>query len=212
MTEKFKDRKDAAKKLIISLQKYKDENPLVLAIPCGGVEIGYEIAKYLNADFSIIITRKLPFPHNPEAGFGAIAEDGSYYIFNDFLYSMNEDTINKIKKKQQQEIIRRKLVLRKNKPLPDIKGRKVILTDDGIAMGSTMLASIKLVKKNKPKKIIIAVPVASPRISKKIQNLVDETIILTTPIDFQAVAQVYESWYDVPDEEVISIMDKFNKQ
>jgi predicted phosphoribosyltransferase len=211
MVVKFKDRKDAARKLILSLQKYKDKNPLVLAIPRGGVEIGYELAKYLDADFSIIITRKLPFPHNPEAGFGAISEDGSSFIFDDILYSLDEDTINKIKREQEQEIVRRKLVLRRNKPLPEIKGRTVILTDDGIAMGSTMIASIKLVKKNQPQKVIVAVPVASPRIAKTIENLVDEAIILSNPIDFQAVAQVYESWYDVPDEEVISIMDKLNK-
>lgn len=206
MVEKFKDRKDAAKKLTLGLREYKGRNTLVLAIPRGGVEIGYEIAKYLSADFSIIITRKLPFPNNPEAGFGAIAEDGSSFIFDDVSYSLDASIINKIKNEQEQEIIRRKLILRKNKPLPRIRGRTVILTDDGIAMGSTMIASIKMVKKNNPEKIIVAVPVAGPHVANTIKKMVAKTVILTTPSDFRAVAQVYEHWHDVSDSEVLSIL------
>ncbi len=208
MVEKFKDRKDAAKKLTLVLQKYRDENPLVLAIPRGGVEIGFELAKYLNADFSIIVTRKLPFPSNPEAGFGAIAEDGSTFIFDDIKQTMDEATLNSIIEEQKEEINRRKLVLRKNKPLPDIFDRTVILVDDGIAMGSTMMASIQMIKKKNPKKIVVSTPVASLRVASDIADLVDEAEILTTPRNFRAVAQVYESWYDVPDEEVIEIMEK----
>lgn len=209
---RFKDRKDAAKKLALSLAKYKKKNALVLAIPRGGVEIGYELSNYLNSDFSIVITRKLPLPYNPEAGFGAIAEDGSTFVFEDIYQQLSEDVVKNIERQQKQEIERRKLVLRKNKPLPEIEGRIVILTDDGIAMGSTMRASIKMCKKKKPKKLIVASPVASHRVSQEIDELVDETIILTTPTDFQAVAQVYENWYDVPDEEVIALMDQWNAQ
>lgn len=212
MAMRFKDRKDAAKKLALSLAKYKKKNALVLAIPRGGVEIGYELSNYLNSDFSIVITRKLPLPHNPEAGFGAIAEDGSTFVFEDIYQQLNEDVVKNIERQQKQEIERRKLVLRKNKPLPEMEGRIVILTDDGIAMGSTMRASIKMCKKKKPKKLIVASPVASRRVSQEIDELVNETIILTTPTDFQAVAQVYENWYDVPDEEVIAIMDQWNAQ
>lgn len=205
----FKDRKDAAKKLSLSLEKYKDENPIVLAVPKGGVEIGYELSRYLNSDFSIVITRKLPLPHNPEAGFGAIAEDGSTFVFENIYRQLDENVVKNIQEKQKEEIERRKLVLRKNRPLPQIKERTVILTDDGIAMGSTMRATIKMCKKKEPKKIIVAVPVASHRVSIEIDELVDETIILTNPVDFQAVAQVYENWYDVTDEEVIAIMDQW---
>jgi predicted phosphoribosyltransferase len=207
MVEKFKDRKDAAKKLTHLLQKYKDKNPLILAIPRGGAEIGFELAQSLNAEFSLIITRKLPFPEYPESGFGAIAEDGSIFIFDKFCVVLDKSNIEAIINEQKQEINRRKLVLRKNKPLPEIRDRIVILTDDGIAMGSTMRAAIEMVKKKNPKKIIVAVPVASPRVAEEIKSLVDETVILTTPQDFHAVAEVYEDWYDVPDEKVLQIMD-----
>jgi predicted phosphoribosyltransferase len=212
MVIKFKDRKDAAKKLSLSLEKYREKNPVVLAIPKGGVEIGYELSRFLQSDFSIVITRKLPLPHNPEAGFGAIAEDGSMFIFKDIYQQLDEKIVNEIKRQQQAEIERRKLVLRKNRSLPNIQDRIVILADDGIAMGSTMRATIKMCKKKNPKKIIIAAPVAGHRVAKEIDALVDEIIILTTPRDFQAVAQVYENWYDVPDEEVIAIMDQWMAQ
>jgi putative phosphoribosyl transferase len=204
----FDDRKDAGKKLARALEKYKDKKVLVLAIPKGGVEVGCQVAAYLNADFSIIISRKLPFPDNPEAGFGAIAEDGSAFIF-DFARDMYpKDTIDRILLEQKSEIERRIEVLRKGKPLPEIRARTVILVDDGIAMGSTMRASIKLCKNKKAKKIIVAAPVAGRDTARSIARMVDEIIILETPIFFQAVAQVYKNWYDVPDEEVIKILDK----
>jgi predicted phosphoribosyltransferase len=208
MDQKFKDRADAAKKLAIYLSEYKSKNPLVLAIPRGGVEIGYELARFLQCDFSITISRKLPLPYNTEAGFGAIAEDGSTFIFDDIANRLDQNEINQIKQNQQKEISRRKIVLRKNKPLPKIKDRTVILTDDGIAMGSTMRATIEMIKKKGPEKIVVAVPVAGPRVAKEIDDLVDETVILSRPAYFRAVAQVYENWYDVSDEEVISIMKK----
>jgi putative phosphoribosyl transferase len=204
----FDDRKDAGKKLARALEKYKDKKVLVLAIPKGGVEVGCQVAAYLNADFSIIISRKLPFPDNPEAGFGAIAEDGSAFIF-DFARDMYpKDTIDRILLEQKTETERRIEVLRKGKPLPEIRARTVILVDDGIAMGSTMRASIKLCKNKKAKKIIVAAPVAGRDTARSIARMVDEIIILETPIFFQAVAQVYKNWYDVPDEEVIKILDK----
>lgn len=207
----FKDRADAAKQLAHSLKNYKNLNPLVLAIPCGGVEIGAKLADFLQTDFSIVITRKLPLPHNPEAGFGAIAEDGSTFLFKDILNRLDDAEIKQIKEKQTQEIKRRKQVLRNNKPLPTITDRTIILTDDGIAMGSTMRATIAMLKKKNPEKIVVAVPVAGPRVAKEIDELVDETVILRIPTFFRAVAQVYEEWYDVSDEEVISIMTELEK-
>ena len=207
----FEDRKDAGKKLARTLEQYKDKDVLVLAIPRGGVEVGFEVATYLNADFSILIARKLPFPEEPEAGFGAIAEDGSIFILDDAHHWVSKQTIDKITKEQRQEIERRIAVLRKNKPLPAIKNRIVILVDDGIAAGSTMHVGIELCKNRKAKKTIVAVPVTGKSRQKEIAALVDEIVVLETPLLFQAVAQVYKNWYDVPDQEVIKIMEIWMK-
>lgn len=207
----FEDRRDAGEKLAKALAKYKDKDVLVLSIPRGGVEVGYQVAKYLNAEFSLIVTRKLPFPDNPESGFGAVAEDGSTFIYESYSYYLSEETINKIIREQKQEIERRIDVLRKGMPLPEVQNKTVILIDDGIAMGSTMSASIKLCKNRKAKKIVVAAPVSGEEMADKLGKMVDEVVILERPRFFQAVAQVYRNWYDVPDREVIEILEKWDK-
>jgi len=201
----FKDRRDAGKKLGLALAGYKDKNVIVLAIPRGGVEVGYEVAKTLNADFSLIVCRKLGFPYNPEACFGAVAEDGSYVILENM--GITKDEIEKIKNEQIQEVKRRVEVLR-GKPFPDIASKTVILVDDGLAMGVTMQAAIKMCRNKKAKKIIVAAPVSGIDVAEKIEGLADKLVVLEKPIFFQAVAQAYENWHDVTDEEVLKIMQK----
>lgn len=206
----FEDRKDAGERLARALEKYKNTDVLVLGIPRGGVEVGYEVAKYLNAGFSILVSRKLPMPDNPEAGFGAIAEDGSTFIFKDAYGWLSQETINEIVEEQKGEIKRRIDVLRKGERLPEISGRTVILVDDGIAMGSTMRASLMLCKNKKAGKIVVASPVSSTSVANEIEDMVDEIVVLEKPRFFRAVAQVYRNWYDVPDREVIEIMERRN--
>ncbi len=206
----FYDRKDAGEKLAKALKEYKNrDDVIVLAIPRGGVEVGLEVAKYLKSDFSMIICRKLPYPDNPESGFGAICEDGSLFINPYAPYLPSENEIYEILQTQQKEIERRIKILRKNRPLPDLKNKIVILVDDGIAMGSTMKAAIECVKKRGPKKVIIATPVASQRAIEYFSNLADEIVVLESPINFYAVAQVYINWYDVSDEEVLELLERY---
>jgi predicted phosphoribosyltransferase len=207
----FQDRKEAGQKLARALEKYKSKKALVLAIPRGGVQVGYEVARHLNADFSMLISRKLPFPDNPEAGFGAIAEDGSAFIMKEAAQWLPEKTIAQIKEEQLAEIKRRIKVLRENRPLQKISGRIVILIDDGLAMGSTMQASIMLCRKKKAKKIVVAVPVAGKAAADEIKKQADEVIVLEQPEHFEAVAQVYRNWYDVSDEEVLGIIKTWKK-
>ena len=202
----FKDRKDAGEKLGRALEAYKDKKALVLAIPRGGVAVGCEVARSLNADLSIIIARKLPFPDNPESGFGAIAEDGSAYLINGARSWVSEDEIAEISRRQKEEIQRRIAVLRNGKPLPDIAGRTVILVDDGIAMGSTMRAAILYCEHGKAGKIVVAAPVSGRRTVRELRDWVDEVVVLETPFQFHAVAQVYENWYDVSDNEVLEML------
>lgn len=201
----FTDRSDAGKKLAKALKAYKDKKVIVLAIPRGGAELGYHVAKELNARLSLLVVRKLPLPHNPEAGFGAIAEDGSTYMQEGYKDWLDKDDITRIKREQREEIKRRIKVLR-SKPLPSLKGKTVILVDDGIAMGSTILAGIKACKKLGAKKIIVASPVSSRSVALMLSELVDEAIILETPHEFYAVAQVYYHWHDATDKEVKEIM------
>lgn len=204
----FKDRREAGEKLAIALEKYKNKEITVLALPKGGIEVAFEVAKYLNLKFSLIIVRKLPFPDNSEAGFGAIAEDGSMYINKQSSWYLSEKEINDIIFFQKNEIKRRISILRKGDPLPDLVNKTIILIDDGIAAGSTMRAAIMLCKKTGAKKIIVAVPVAGNDIAGQINGLVDELVILEMPDDFHAVAQVYKNWHDVSDKEALEIMDR----
>ena len=202
----FADRKDAGQKLARALENYREQKPLVLAIPKGGVEVGYEVAKHLGCEFSILIARKLPFPDNPEAGFGAVAEDGSTFINNYAARGLSQHTIDRILKQQRREIKRRIAALRKGRPLPQIANRTVILIDDGIAMGSTMRAAVSLCENKKAKKIVVASPVAGPSTAAELARIVGDVVILEKPPFFRAVAQAYANWYDVCDEEVIRIL------
>lgn len=208
----FSDRHDAGIKLAKALEKYKNKNALVLGIPRGGVEVAYEVAKFLNAELDLIISRKLPIPFNPEAGLGAIAEDGTTLIFEDAYNFLSDNEIARIKKEQKGEIKRRIEVLRNGRPLTDVKDRVVILVDDGLARGSTMRVSIGLCKNKKAKKIIVAVPVAGRDVANEISLLVDELVVLEIPVYFRAVAQVYFNWRDITDKEVIEILNKYNQE
>lgn len=204
----FRNRAHAGKELAMSLSHYKGKSVIVLAIPRGGVELGYEVASYLQVELSVIVVRKLPFPRNPEAGWGAIAEDGSKFVFKDACKWLSKEDREKIIKQQEAEVLRRVNVIRQGAPLPKIKGRVVILVDDGLAMGSTMIAAIKACKALGAKKIIVASPVGSREVAKRIKRMVDELIVLEYPEPFYAVAQVYEEWHDVTDDEAVSFLKK----
>ena len=207
----FQDRKDAGEQLGRALEKFRDKGVLILAVPRGGVEVAAQAARHLNTDFSLLMARKLPYPSNPEAGFGAVAEDGSLFVYPHVKRELSRETIERIIEEQKREIARRIEVLRHGKPLPEIAGRTVILIDDGLAMGSTIRAAIQLCMNRMAGKIIVAVPVAGRRTAQEISEAVDELIVLEKPLHFQAVAQVYQNWHDATDEEVLQIIqDKEN--
>jgi putative phosphoribosyl transferase len=208
---RFQDRADAGRQLARALEQYRDQQVLVLAIPRGGVQVAYWVAHHLRADLSVVISRKLPFPDNPEAGFGAVAEDGSTYLDQEAAGWLPKSTVRSIIRDQEEEIRRRKSVLRGDRPLPLIAGRTVILVDDGIAMGSTMRASISLCRRQRAGRIVVASPVCGAATAQELERLADEVVILTTPAFFRAVAQVYENWYDVSDEEAIGILNKWQQ-
>ncbi len=207
----FNDRKDAGRRLATALNHYRTLDPLVLAIPRGGAEIGAEVARVLNADFSIIVTRKLPYPDTPESGFGAIAEDGSVYFAVEPWF-LDEDDIKRIMDEQRAEIDRRIAVLRNGEPLPSLAGRTVILVDDGIAVGSTMRASLDLCRRRCAGSVVVAVPVAGAETVEEFRALANDIVVLEVPHHFRAVAQVYRAWHDVTDEEVLAIMRSWRRE
>ncbi|MHB0878189.1 MAG: phosphoribosyltransferase [Anaerolineae bacterium] len=208
----FEDRKDAGERLADALSSYQEREVVVLAIPRGGTEVGYEVARRLKADLSVAVARKLPFPGNPEAGFGAIAEDGSTFILPEASFWFPPSLIKRIVDQQTEEVRRRIEVLRQGRPLPDLTGRTVILVDDGIAAGSTMRVTISLARNRGAASVVVAATVAADSEFREMWTLADDVVVLETPPDFRAVAQVYRHWRDVSDDEVVRILDRWRQE
>jgi putative phosphoribosyl transferase len=205
----FVDRRDAGFELAKLLEPdYKDCNPLVLGIPRGGVEVAYEVAKVLKGELSVIITKKLPHPFQEELAVGAIAEDGSIYLTMHGK-NLSEQTINNIIRNQSIEIKRRIQLFRKSEPLPEMKDRIVIIVDDGIATGSTIIPAIKLCKHKGAAKVIVASPVSGRNYVSEINTMADDVVIVEQPEYFYAVGQVYEDFHHLSNEEVISLLEDF---
>ncbi|MDR8390446.1 phosphoribosyltransferase [Aliifodinibius sp. S!AR15-10] len=198
----FEDRKEAGRALGSALKKYQSAKPVVLAIPRGGVEVGYFAALTLGCDFDIIITRKLCYPQQPEAAFGVIAEDGSLYFDPWSNKYLTKDIIIKVQTKEKKEIQRRVLQYRNGEDLPSLKGRVVILVDDGIATGATMFGAIRMCCKHHPEKIVIAAPVSGLTRLSKLETEADEVLILNKYQHLAAVSQGYCNFTDLTDEDV----------
>jgi len=202
----FEDRRDAGRLLGEMLAKYRDADALVLALPSGGVPVGVEVAKALNAALDLLIVRKIQIPGNPEAGFGAISPDGTPIINENFLamLSLSKKAVEVQVNKAMESVKQRNALFRKNRPYTSFKGKTIIIVDDGLASGYTMLAAIRFVKRDKPQKVIVAVPTSSARAIDFILTEVDELFCANIRTSFSfAVANAYRNWYDLTDEDVI---------
>jgi len=207
----FKSREDAGKKLGGELKKRGIKSDLILAIPRGGVPVGYEVAKILNAQLDIIIPRKLPLPSDPEAGFGAVIEDTA--VLNEGLlryFNLSKKGVELIIGEVKNEIKRRAQIYRGKKPFPRLKGKKVVVVDDGLASGYTMLAALQYLEK-KGAAVTIAIPVSS---SSAFALLDSKKVIALHVSDSAmfAVANFYEEWRDLNDNEVIAYLNKAAKR
>lgn len=205
----FENREDAGRRLSQFLSEYKASDSIVLAIPSGGIPVGKEIKDALSLNLDLLIVRKVQIPWNPEAGFGAVNLDG-YVIFNDALLrqlDLPEHVINLQIEKTKEILKMRNDLFRTGKGFPSLKNKTAILVDDGLASGYTMIAATEFVKKRNPFRIIIAVPTGSYRTVKKISSLVDYLFCMNIREGFPyAVAEAYRNWYDISDEEVLSIL------
>jgi len=207
----FADRTQAGKQLADELKDYaNNKEAIVLGLPRGGLPVAYEISDALNLPLDILLVRKLGVPGFEELAMGAIAS-GDVEVFNeDVLRSMHitEKQIEFVTKKEKEELQRRSLRYRGDKPYPEIKDKIIILVDDGIATGATMRAGIAALRKMQPKKIIVAVPVASSYTLSEIRPLVDECICLETPEPFEAIGLWYRTFEQLDDSEVIRILNR----
>ena len=206
----FADRHDAGVEVGKLLEpKYKDRNALVLGIPRGGVVIAYEVARLIHGELSLVITKKLPHPLQQELAIGAVAEDGSSFLTS-LARGVSRAAVHNILRMQEQEIQSRIERFRQGKSLPEMHNRIVIIADDGIATGSTIVPAIKLCRKRNAAVVIVAAPVSGTRYVSEIDELADEVVIVEQPEDFLAVGQVYEDFHHMADQEVIALMEKFS--
>ena len=204
----FHDRVDAGKKLADKLSQYRSKDVVVLAIPRGGVVVGFEVASDLGAPLSVIIPRKIGAPGNPELAIGAVTEEGDTYIDSIIVKSLGvtQSYIDEVKQLEVEEIKRRMKTYLGDRQRPELKGKTVILVDDGIATGATMKAAIRTLRRHGPAEVIVAVPVAPPETVERLKELADSVVCLETPSFFYAIGQFYREFDQVGDAEVIRLL------
>lgn len=206
----FKDRHDAGKQLAQRLLHYKGaKDTIVIALPRGGVVVGYDISLALRLPLDVLITRKLGTPSNPELAMGALAETGYRHMNEDVIrgYDVSKAQLDEETLRQKLEIDRRIRRYREGRALPSLKGQTVILVDDGIATGATFFASLGALLKAETARVVAAVPVAPPRVLAELKSLVDEIVVLHTSEWFFGIGQFYEQFLQVEDDEVVACLE-----
>lgn len=201
----FKNRTEAGKLLAAQLSDYQDlKEGLVLALPRGGVPIGFEVANHLHFPLDVWLVRKLGVPDREELAMGAIASSGVKIINWDVVKWLNisPEAIERVAEKESLELQRREALYRQGQPQPQISGKIVILVDDGIATGATMQAAIASLRQYQPQRIIVAVPVASPSACAEIQQEVDQVVCLLPTELLDSIGRWYENFEQTSDQEV----------
>jgi predicted phosphoribosyltransferase len=211
-TPRFEDRADAARRLAVKLKGRSLHKPVVLGIPRGGVVTAAILARELGADLDVALSRKLRAPYQSELAIGSISEDGKVYLTNfaQVAPGVTPDYLTRECELQMSEIARRRQLFRAVKPIVSLRGRSVIVTDDGIATGATMIAALQSAKVQKPKELIVAAPVAAADRLNDIKRWCDEVICLISEPQFEAIGQFYEDFSQVEDDEVVELLRSFS--
>jgi putative phosphoribosyl transferase len=211
----FVDRTDAGRRLALQLSDFQSSNVVVYAIPSGGIPVAVEVAATLKSPLDIIIVRKIPIPFEPEAGYGAVTEDGSL-VLNEPLVKrlrLTEPEIEGHADKVRHEIIRRSMLYRKKLPPTAAKSKSAIVIDDGLASGYTMLAAVKSLRHRKVAEITVAVPVASGSAYNLVLPQVDHLIcLIVARTGLFAVVSFYQHWHDLNDQEVMNLLENWHQR
>lgn len=206
---RFADRAEAGKALAGLLSEYAGRHDVVvLALPRGGVPVGYEVAEALGAELDVFLVRKLGMPGHPEFAMGAIASGGVRVLSDDVIrmYGVSQDAIERVARSEQAELERREREYRQNHPAVDVRGKIAILIDDGLATGSTMKAAVQAVRKLGPARVVVAVPVGAPSTCDEFSKVADEIVCARTPEPFSAVGLWYYDFSQTTDAEVQSLL------
>jgi putative phosphoribosyl transferase len=215
MTLPFHDRNDAGRLLATKLSSYQDHpDVLVLALPRGGVPVGFEVASLLHAQLDVFLVRKLGVPGHEELAFGAIASGGIRVLNHDIVQSLglSNHLIESVAARELAELERRERAYRDDRPEPSPSGRTVILVDDGLATGATMLAAVRALRQQTPRELVVAVPVAAPATCKEFRPEVDDIVGAVTPDPFYAVGIWYKDFSQTTDEEVRRLLAQATQQ
>lgn len=204
----FKDRIEAGDLLADKLEHYKNEDAIVLAIPRGGVPLGYVVARKLNFPLEVVLSKKIGHPNHKEFAIGAVTLKSR--VLSEAASTVSKSYIEAETKKIRKAFVERYQDYYGNKTPLELKDKVLLLIDDGIATGNTIISTIEMLKEEQPKKIVVAIPVSPKGSLQKLQNLsfIDEVICLSVPINFQAVGQFYENFYQVDDAEVKTLLNK----
>jgi len=202
---RFRDRREAGRALAENLAAYAHRpDVLVLALPGGGVPVAYDVARALGAPLDVFIVRKLGIPGHEELAMGAVATGGVRVLNEQVVHALNipDHVIDAVTAWEQQELARRERLYRGDRPPPDVRGRTVILVDDGLATGASMHAAIAALRRQQPAHIVVAVPIAAPETCDALRAEVDDVVCAITPEPFHAVGLWYDDFSQTTDEEV----------
>ena len=203
----FQDRYDAGRRLAEALEQYRDEDPIILGLPRGGVVVGYEIARALDAPLDVLVVRKLGAPGTEEFAIGAMAA-GATLLSRELVTGLGipQDYLARVIAREADEMARRERVYRGNRTPLEVKGRTVILVDDGLATGATAQAAVQSVRRRGPKKIVFAAPTCSPEGAAALERVADAVVCLDCPLYFGAVGNWYRNFPPTSDAEVIECL------
>ena len=210
----FRNREEAGRMLAAELSQYRnDPTALILALPRGGVAVGYQLSLALHVPLDVFMTRKIGAPGNPEYAMGAVSETGSCYLNQEAVssFGLSGHELEQLIHVQEKEIARRKDLYRQGRLLPQLTGRTLLLVDDGIATGSTFMASALAIRSLQPRRLVGVIPVGPPSTIHEVRAHVDELVVLMTPVPFYAVGNFFTDFTQVEDRDVIQYLNLAEK-